>query len=438
MANLSTNFQIAFRSLVQHRRRALFLGGAISAVTALLVLLNGLSTGVHEAMEHTATTLSSGHLNVGGFFKVSAGQSAPVVTDYQKVLAHVKADVPELDFTVQRGRGWAKLVSDTGSMQAGINGIDIRNEPAFKNVLHIVSGNIDDLAQPGTILVFEDQLKKLEVKVGDAITISAQTTRGVSNTIDCRVVAIARDVGLMSKWNVYVPIETLRTLYQLSPNTTGEIHLHLKPRAQANAPAIAARLRTSLEKAGYRMMDPDPRAFWMKFETVNREQWTGQKLDVTTWEDELSFLTWTLQLLQVLKTLLLVILVAIVITGIMNTMWIAIRERTREIGTLRAIGMHRRGILMMFLFESLLLGLGSTIGGAVAGSLVAAGLNALNIGVPGPVRFFLMSDHLHLSVHGDSVIVSIIFLTVLTGLAALYPSIRAARLRPIEAMSHFG
>ena len=438
MANLGTNFRIAFRSLVQHRRRALFLGGAISAVTALLVLLNGLSTGVHEAMEHTATTLSSGHLNVGGFFKVSAGQSAPVVTDYQKVLEQVKADVPELAFTVQRGRGWAKLVSDTGSMQAGINGIDIRNEPAFKNVLNIASGNIDDLAQPGTILVFEDQLKKLEVKVGDAITISAQTTRGVSNTIDCRVVAIARDVGLMSKWNVYVPMETLRALYQLGPNTTGAIHLHLKPSAQGQAPAIAARLRASLEKAGYRMMDPDPRAFWMKFETVNREQWTGQKLDVTTWEDELSFLTWTLQLLQVLKTLLLVILVAIVITGIMNTMWIAIRERTREIGTLRAIGMHRRGILSMFLMESLLLGLGSTIGGAVAGSLVAAGLNALNIHVPGPVQLFLMSDHLHLAVHGASVFSSVVFLTVLTGLAALYPSMRAARLRPIEAMSHFG
>ena len=65
------------------------------------------------------------------------------------------------------------------------------------------------------MLVFEKQLEKLQVKVGDAITISAQTTRGVSNTIDVRVVAIAKDVGLMSMWNVYVPGETLRTLYQL-------------------------------------------------------------------------------------------------------------------------------------------------------------------------------------------------------------------------------
>ena len=44
------------------------------AVTALLVLLNGLSTGVRETMIDTATTLSTGHVNVGGFFKVTAGQ----------------------------------------------------------------------------------------------------------------------------------------------------------------------------------------------------------------------------------------------------------------------------------------------------------------------------------------------------------------------------
>ena len=438
MATFGTNLQIAARSLVQHRRRAIFLGGAIGAVTALLVLLNGLSTGVHETMEHTATTLSSGHVNVGGFFKVSAGQSAPVVTDYLKVLDVVKRSVPEMDFSVQRGRGWAKLVSDSGSMQAGVSGIDIKDEPEFKSVLSIVSGNIEDLAEPGTILLFEDQLKKLEVKVGDAITVSAQTTRGVANTVDCRVVAIARDAGLMSKWNVYVPMVTLRALYQLSPNTTGAIQIHLKPRDQSNATQIAGRLRTTLEQAGYRMMDPDPRAFWMKFDTVNREQWTGQKLDVTTWEDELSFLTWTLNLLNVLKVLLLLILIAIVVTGIMNTMWIAIRERTREIGTLRAIGMQRRGILLMFLFESLLLGLGSATGGAIAGSLIAAALNGAHIAVPVSMQLFLMSDHLHLAVHPGEVVRAALMLTLLTGLAALYPSFRAARLRPIEAMSHFG
>ena len=82
-------------------------------------------------------------------------------------------------------------------------------------------------------------MKKLKVKVGDAVTISAQTTRGVANTIDCRVVAIAEDVGLLSQWTVFVSNESLRSLYQLRPGTTGAIQIHLKPQYQKDLGALA-------------------------------------------------------------------------------------------------------------------------------------------------------------------------------------------------------
>jgi ABC-type lipoprotein release transport system permease subunit len=430
--------KIALRNLLQHRRRTLFLTLALSAVTSLLILLGGLSAGVRHTMLHTATTLSTGHINVGGFFKVSAGQSAPVVTKYAEVLEHVKKAMPEMRFAVPRGRGWAKVISDKGSMQAGINGIDVASEPEFKKVLTIKEGNIDDLSQPNTILLFEKQLEKLDVKVGDAITISAQTSRGANNTIDCRVVAIAKDIGLLSQWNTFVPSATLRQLYQLREDTTGALHIHLADKDLGNISTLAARLRKSMSDAGYRVMEPNPQAFWMKFQNVNREEWTGQKLDVTTWEDELSFMTWTLAALQGLSTVLLIILIIILIAGIMNTMWIAIRERTREIGTLRAIGMQRGGVARMFLVESLLLGvIGSTLG-ALFGALVAAAVNAAHIAVPTEVQLFLMSNHLTILVLPAALVNAVILLSVITALAALYPSIRAARLRPIEAMAHFG
>ena len=438
MTGFFITLRIALRNLLQHRRRTLFLGLALASVTGLLILLNGLATGIRSTLLHTATTLTSGHLNVGGFFKVSAGSSAPVVTKWEEVLQTVRKAVPEMRFAVQRGRGWAKVISDRGSMQAGIGGIDIRNEPEFKNVLTITSGNIEDLAQPNTILVFEGQLEKLDVKVGDAITISAQTTRGTANTIDCRVAAIAKDVGLLSKWNVYVPNETLRSLYQLRSDATGAIHVMLGDNHLGDINGIAGRLRKSLADANYKVMEPNPQAFWMKFESVNREDWTGQKLDVTTWEDELSFMMWTLQALQGLTMVLMIILVAIVVTGIMNTMWIAIRERTREIGTLRAIGMHRRAVARMFLLESLLLGVVGTAAGALGAAAIAAGINAMTISVPISVQLFLMSDYVRLDVTPQAALQAVATLSIVTGLAALHPSIRAARLRPIEAMAHFG
>lgn len=438
MANIFLDFRIALRSLFQHRRRTIFLMTAIAGVTGLMALLNALSTGISETIVRTATTLSSGHVNVGGFYKLTSNQCGPVVTEYAKVLDVVTKNVPEMQHWVHRGRGWAKLISDSGSVQAGVTGIDISNEPDFKRIVQIVSGNIDDLAQPNTMLVFESQVERLKVKVGDAVTLSAQTNRGTANTIDCRIVAIAKDMGLLSKFGTFVPVDTTRALYQLRSDTTGAIQIYLKPQYVPEVGAVAGRLRKTLEEAGYRVMDPDANPFWMKFQAVNREDWTGQKLDVTTWEDESSFLTKTLMIVDGLRVVLLVILLAIVITGIMNTMWIAIRERTREIGTLRAIGMQRGGVLRMFLLECFQLGLFGTIAGALGGAAVAALINAAKIDVPLSVQLFLMSDKLHLAVHLSTLLKAGFTITLITTLAALYPAYRAARLPPVSAMSHFG
>ncbi|MDD9969570.1 MAG: FtsX-like permease family protein [Myxococcales bacterium] len=435
---LVADLRIAWLSLVEHRRRALFLGGAISGVTMLLVLLTSLSTGVRTTLIETATTLSTGHVNVGGFFKVTGGMAIPAVTHASKVVEVATEAVPELEFAVQRGRGWAKLVSATGSMQAGIGGIDIGSEQRFQRALSIVDGSLDGLEEPGTILLFREQADKLGVRAGDALTISAQTTRGVNNTVDCRVAAIAKDVGMLSKFNVFIPAASLRELYQYRPDTTGAVQLYVRGDAVDDLGPITARLRTALQDAGYGVMDPDDRPFWMKFDTVSRQAWTGQKLDVTTWEGELSFLTWTLSAIDGLSWVLLVILVAIVIAGIMNTMWIAIRERTREIGTLRAIGMQRVNVVRMLLLESVLLGLFGALLGAGMGAGLASLITSAHLEVPLAVQLFLMSDEVRLIAEPGAVLRAVLLLTAVTGLAALQPALRAARLRPVDAMSHFG
>lgn len=438
MSALFADIRIAVMNLVEHGRRTAFLGTAVAVVTCLFVLLTSLSAGIRDTLIDTATTLSTGHLNVGGFFKITGGQAAPIVANYETVQKVVLRAVPEVDFMVQRGRGWGKLISDQGSIQAGLAGIDIEMEPAVKSVLEIVQGNIDDLAQPNTILLFEQQAQKLSLKAGDSLTISAQTTRGVANTVDCRVAAVARDVGLLSSWNVFVSNDALRTLYQLKPNVTGALQIHVKPRDVPKLAGIATRLRHALEQAGYRMMEPDPRAFWLKFQTVTREDWTGQKLDVTTWEDELSYMMWTFTALQGLSFLLMLILLAIMIAGIMNTLWIAIRERTREIGTLRAIGMQQTGVARLFLFEAGMLGVLGAAAGVILGGIVIFLINAARIHVPISVQLFLMRDTVHLKLEASTLVMAIALITCVTGAAALYPSVRAARRKPVDAMAHFG
>jgi ABC-type lipoprotein release transport system permease subunit len=436
LTSLLTDLLIAGRSLAQHTRRSMLLGAAIAAVTGLLILLVGLSVGARESMMRSATTLMSGHVNIGGFYKVTAGQAAPVVTGYKQVMADAKAALPDIDYVVQRGRGWAKLVSDSGSQQVGVGGIDIDTEPGFKKVVKVMSGKMDDLAKPGSVLLFQSQAEKLDVKVGDSLTFSAPTTRGVNNTIDVKVVAIAENIGLLSSFNVYVPVQTLRDLYQLNTDATGVLYVYLKDPELAQKDA--ALLRDALEKKGHRLLDPDPQPFWMKFPSVTREEWTGQKLDVTTWSEELGFLAYIINGLDFMSGLLISILIVIVVIGIMNTMWIAIRERTREIGTLRAIGMQRFRVLRMFLIEAGLLGFLGTLAGAVGGALIAGALNGAGIALPPALRFFLISDHLHVAVHFTHVLVAGLVVSTVTMLAAFYPALRASRLQPVTAMSHVG
>lgn len=441
---------IAARSLLQHRRRNLLLGMAIAIVTMLLVLLLGLSGGVSFTMLRAATTLSSGHVNVGGFFKITSGNPAPVVTKYHGVEDVVRKALPDLDYLIDRTRGWGKIVSPNGSLQAGVHGVDISRERGLKEVLRLaeqreyveggaaeVKGNIEDLAKPGTILIFAEQAKRLGVDVGDELTLSTPTLRGVNNTADMRIVAVAKNIGFMSSWSVFVPHQVVRDIYQMADDATGVLQIYLK--GEPDLDRVETDLRKALADAGYRLMEPDDKPFFMLFERVKREDWTGQKLDVTTWHDEVSFMSWTLTALDTLTVLLVGILMVLVMVGIMNTLWIAIRERTREIGTLRAIGMGRRGVLAMFLIEALFLGFLATLVGAGLGYGISAAVNAAKVVVPNQAfQIFTMSETLWLLVDPAALVKAVAVISFLTMLAALYPAYRATRLKPISAIHHIG
>ncbi len=434
---LRTDVQIAARNLAAHTRRNLFLGGALAAVTALLVLLSALTSGMEAAMTQSATTLMTGHVNVGGFYKITTSSTAPLVSEYPRVLEEVRKRVPELDYVTVRGRGWAKAVSEATSMDLVLAGVDVAREPTFRRVLHLSAGRLEDLAQPDTMLLFEGQAERLKVKVGDVLTLSAPTDRGVNNTADVRVVAIAHNVGLLSAFSAFIQGETLRQLYGLNTTTTGAVHLYLKD--PASAPAVAARLRTALAAAGWRVMDPEPQPYWIKLmQTVPSQDWTGQKLDVTTADDEMGQFKQFIFGLRIVTVLLVVILMAVVVIGILNTLAIAIRERTREIGTLRAIGMQRSKVRWLILLETGLLG----VAGTAAGALVAVGLalaaNAAGIGIPESMQIFLAQERLTFLVQPGVVATYVLFLSAVTVAASWFPARRAARLRPVTAMHHVG
>jgi putative ABC transport system permease protein len=123
-----------------------------------------------------------------------------------------------------------------------------------------------------------------------------------------------------------------------------------------------------------------------------------------------------------------VALIAILVggVGVMNTMLMAVLERTREIGVLRALGWRRRAILGLILRESLALGV---IGAALA-VVVAFGFAALLNTIPdyGAVMDYSWSVDVFAQALGAAVGLGVV--------GGLYPAFRATRLQPVEALRY--
>jgi ABC-type antimicrobial peptide transport system permease subunit len=112
--------------------------------------------------------------------------------------------------------------------------------------------------------------------------------------------------------------------------------------------------------------------------------------------------------------------------GVMNTMLMAVLERTREIGVLRALGWRRRRILGMILQEAVLLG----VLGGLTGILIAFGLGYLFSIAP------MVGDLLTPIWEYDIFIRAILIAVFLGVLGGIYPAIRATRLQPVEALRY--
>jgi ABC-type lipoprotein release transport system permease subunit len=241
---------------------------------------------------------------------------------------------------------------------------------------------------------------------------------------------------MLSSWNTFINDQGLRQLYQLNDETTGALQVYLKDVNKVRQ--VQEQLRKSFAAEGFELMDNDPRPFWVNFDGVNRESWTGQKLDITNWEDETSFVQWFVTILTVAATTVIFVLTIIISVGIMNVMWISIRERTREIGTLRAVGMQRRSVIAMFLTEGFLLGLIGTTAGVALGVAVSAALTGAHVVLPKGAQLVLMSEQLVVTPTVGWLVFAVLFITGTITVISLIPSFLAARLRPVSAMSHVG
>lgn len=160
----------------------------------------------------------------------------------------------------------------------------------------------------------------------------------------------------------------------------------------------------------------------------------GSEYEVHTWEQRLPFVRDIVDTQDLVYGIVTVIFMLVVLLGIVNAMLMSVLERVREIGTMLAVGMKRLQVVQLFVAEGLVLG---AIGGAVGLLLGVSWVMIMNrIGILIPAPGASVDSIVRPDIAPLFVVRVFAQATVGAMLAALWPAWHAARLRPVEALSH--
>jgi ABC-type lipoprotein release transport system permease subunit len=179
-----------------------------------------------------------------------------------------------------------------------------------------------------------------------------------------------------------------------------------------------------------------------EMERTNREiaklKGRGTTLDVRSMYESASAVLKLESALNVITFAAVIVLFLIILIGVVNTLRMTVRERTREIGTVRAIGMQKGEVRGAFLLETFFLGLASAIAGTLAAFAGMTVLSLIKFNVQdNPMGMLLVEGHLNFSptvLGTGSYIILIICIAVAT---AYFPARRAANLSAAVAFSHY-
>ena len=418
----------AWRNVWRNPVRSLLTISALAGGLVMVILYAALIGGMTEQTVRYATELSSSHLQVHR--QAFIDDQDLYATMPWPWLERVESDLPGMRFAP---RLYAAALASAAESSSGVlvKAIDPQREAAVTTTLaHVRSGTLDlGPAAPGArglerynVAVGAHLARSLNLRPGDELVLVTQAADGSIGNALYRVSAIMKPMEpAFDRMGVLMSITAYRQLMVLDD---GFHELAVK----IADPDELAPAQATLDDELARLQAAAP-----------LDELGGPAV-VRNWRQLSPALSDMLEMSRSLLLFVGVIVVGLASMGMLNTMLMAVHERTHEFGILLAIGMKRRWLLLMVVLESGFLALVSALAGSLAGILAAAVLARYGIdfsaSMPdgydwaGIVFEPVIRGHLEYW----QVVQAAALMIVVALIAALVPSWHTTRLKPAEVM----
>jgi len=415
---MMTWIKLALRNLFRNGRRSLFTIVAIGVGFLAVNTLGGFTRYIFTSLKDSYIYAeANGHLTVFKSGFLDHGKLEPTkyllsdgdVTALRKILARhpeVVVVTPQLQISGLLSNGKVSTIFIApGRVPSDIQAIASHAVGVMGKARLYDGAPLSDQLSYG-IGVAHGLAKQLNLKLGSSAVAMSPTISGQINALDAQLVQLidAPDEALDGTFAA-VPLKFAQDLYDT----------------------------TSVDRLTVLLRNDD--ATVAMRETLAREfAAAGLSVDVRTWNELSPFYTKVKKMFNVIFFITFLIVFTIVVMSIVNTISMAIMERTREIGTLRALGVKRKGIVGLFALESLMLGAFGAALGVV-----------LNLAVLGAVGYFQptwvppqVSRQIPLQIYlvPDYWLYSVLLLLCLSLLSALLPARKAARMVIVGALAY--
>ena len=404
-------FKLAIRNVFRNRRRTLITVAAMGVGGAAIIVFGGFVNSMYIGVRESTIRSQVGHIQLYRKGYSEKGNLAPfdyLIRDY----ATLRAELMKIDHvkTVTARLGLSGLVStgDTTTSFVGA-GVDPEGETELSALARIVEGQDLTSRDPRGIIMGVGLARGFGVRIGDDLTLLTTTTSGSINALAVKVRGVweSSEKAYDDRF-LKIALSQVQRLLDVEHGEVQSIIL---------------------------LLDKTENTALVRDQIAQLIQERGLDLEIKTWDELALRYHQVRELFGRIFAVLTLIVSIMVVFGITNTMTMAIFERTREIGTVMALGTRRRGVIFMFILEGVALGVIGGIASVVLGVMLAKIISAIGIQLPPPpgsTRGFVVQILIVPAVLEQAFRLSLITAT----LASLYPAWRAARLNVVEALRH--